>query len=114
MPVSGNPIMARAANRKIQVQSTKGNVSELMPHRPITLLNPARTHTVSAAQSTSASHIHTLPPRKVGKAHPTSMPLKPQSPSSPSLCGRRNTLPAAVAATRPSSAPHATAPCPPA
>ncbi len=74
------PFIARAASRKIHVQNTNGKVNELTFHGAITLFIAVRTHTVRAAQKTRASHIHTVLPMKVGKAHPTSTPLKPQSP----------------------------------
>ena len=69
------------------MQNTNGKVSELTFHGAITRLNPVRTQVVRAAQSTSASHIHTVLPMNVGKAHPTSTPLKPQSPCRPSRSG---------------------------
>ena len=87
MWVVGSPCMARAASRNIHVQKTNGKVNELTFQGAITLFNPVRTHVVSAAQSTSASHIQTVLPMNVGNAHPTSTPLKPQSPCSPSLAG---------------------------
>ena len=87
MWVVGRPCMARAASRNIHVQKTNGKVNELTFQGAMTLLKPARTHVVSAAQRTSASHIQTVLPMNVGKAQPTSTPLKPQSPCSPSLAG---------------------------
>ena len=112
MWAGGMPCMARAASRKHHVQKTKGKVSELTRHGAITLLKAVRTHVVSAAQKTSASHIPAVLPRKVGKAQPTRMPLKPQSPCAPSEAGRPSSRPVRVAATRPSSAPQATRPVP--
>ena len=69
--------------------ATKGKVKEFTFHCFITLFIPSLTHTVSAAHIASESHIHTVSPKKVGKAQPTSMPLKPHNPCQPSIAGRR-------------------------
>ena len=87
MCVGGMPCMARAASRNSHVQNTNGKVNELTFHGFITLLNPVRTHVVSAAHRISASHIQPVLPMNVGNAHPTRMPLKPHSPSRPSFAG---------------------------
>ena len=112
MCVVGSPCMARAASRNIHVQKTNGKVNELTFHGAITLLNPVRTHVVSAEQSTSASHIQTVLPMNVGNAHPTSTPLKPQSPCSPSLAGKPSRYPVTVETVTPSRAPQPTSPSP--
>ena len=70
---------------------TNGKVNELVFHGAITLLNPVRTQTVSMEQKINASHISGVLPRKVGKAHPTKIPLNPQRPSAPSFLGWCNT-----------------------
>ena len=74
------------------------------------MLNPVRTQVVSAAQSTSAIHIHTVLPSNVGNAQPTSTPLKPQRPCAPSSAGSRSQRPVSVETATPARAPHATTP----
>ena len=87
---TGIPCIARAANRKIQVQNTNGKVKEFTFQGAITLFIPDRTQVVIAAQIISAIHIPVVVPRNVGKAQPTNMPLKPQRPCWPSSRGRRS------------------------
>ncbi len=82
-----SPCMARAAARNIHVQKTNGNVNELTRIGARMRFMPLRTHTVSAEQSISASHIAGVLLMNVGNAQPTSMPLKPHSPCRPSIAG---------------------------
>ena len=80
--LSLNPqkLAGQSARRNIQVQSTKGKVKEFTFHGAITLLSPDRTHVVIAAHIMRAIHIPVVSPKNVGKAQPTSMPLKPHNP----------------------------------
>ena len=105
---TGSECIVCEAKRKAHVQSTKGKVKEFMPHPRIMLFRPLRTHVVRAAHSARASHIHTVLPIKVGKAQPTSTPLKPHSPSAPSSSCKLRIKPVAVETIKPSNAPHAT------
>ncbi len=92
------------------MRNTNGKVKEFTFHGAITLLKPRRTHVDSMAKNTIDTHIsHESGEMKVGKAQPTRMPLKPHRPCSPSEGFSFKSHPAAVDATRPSTAPQPTA-----
>ena len=87
MCIGGIPLNRRAAKRKNQVQSTKGNVNVDIFHFSHILSSPERTHVVIAAHNISPSHIQTVFPRNVGNAHPTRHPLNPHRPWPPLVSG---------------------------
>lgn len=90
----------------IHVRKTKGNVSELIFHDNIILLSPRCSHVVSMAKNISVTHIIVVLARNAGSAHPTSVPLKPHSPSEPYFLSGYARKPVAVATAVPITAPH--------
>ncbi len=117
IPIEGRvcgdkPSIALEASKNIHVVNTNEKVKELTLYGASILLNALYTQVDIIAHNISESHIRTESPINVGKAHPTSIPLNPHKPSSPSLSGKSKINPVEVETISPKSAPQATSPLP--